>query len=179
MNKKWTLLLLAPNAIVCPAYSQDYLSIEQAQKIFYPQATHFKELEVKLSAEQREKIEELFGVRQRTNEQKVWKAFKGDKFLGWVVLDNVIGKHEYITYATALSGEGHVVGVEILSYRETHGGQVRQTAWRNRFKNKTLSDPFKLDVDVPNISGATLSCRNITNGVKRLLALQKIALHND
>ena len=56
---------------------------------------------------------------------------------------------------------------------------MREAAWRKNFKGKTLDDKFKLDVDVPNISGATLSSRNVTDGVKRLLALQKVVLMNE
>jgi Na+-transporting NADH:ubiquinone oxidoreductase subunit NqrC len=63
-----------------------------------------------------------------------------------------------------------------MSYRETHGGQVRDAAWRKSLVGKTLADPFKLDQDVPNISGATLSCRNVMDGVKRLLAIHKLFL---
>ena len=33
-----------------------------------------------------------------------------------------------------------------------------------------------LDKDITNISGATLSCRSLSDGVKRLLALQQVAL---
>ena len=99
--------------------------------------------------------------------------------LAFWLSDNVIGKHEFITYAAGLSPDGHVVGIEILSYRETHGDEVREAAWRKNFKGKTLDDKFKLDVDVPNISGATLSSRNVTDGVKRLLALQKVVLMNE
>ena len=76
----------------------------------------------------------------------------------------------------AISPDGQVLGVEIMSYRETHGGQVRDAAWRKHFAGKTLADPFKLDEDVPNISGATLSCRNVMDGVKRLLAMHKLYL---
>ena len=54
-----------------------------------------------------------------------------------------------------------------------------QEEWRDHFKGKTLDDKFKLDVDVPNISGATLSCRNVTDGIKRLLALQKVVLRDE
>ena len=66
--------------------------------------------------------------------------------------------------------------MEILSYRETHGGQIRAAEWRQHFVGKSLADPLKLDVDVPNISGATLSSRNVTDGVKRLLALHRVVL---
>ena len=35
---------------------------------------------------------------------------------------------------------------------------------------------LKLDEDIQNISGATLSCRHLTDGVKRLLALYDLVL---
>jgi Na+-translocating ferredoxin:NAD+ oxidoreductase RnfG subunit len=69
-----------------------------------------------------------------------------------------------------------VLGIEILVYRETHGGQVHDAAWRKMFVGKTLEHRFKLDEDIPNISGATLSSRNVMQGVKRLLALRQVAL---
>jgi len=45
----------------------------------------------------------------------------------------------------------------VLVYHETHGYQIREPQWRQVFNRKTLADPFKLDNDIPNISGATLS----------------------
>jgi Na+-translocating ferredoxin:NAD+ oxidoreductase RnfG subunit len=41
---------------------------------------------------------------------------------------------------------------------------------------KTSQSPLKLDRDIKNISGATLSCRHVTDGVKRLLAFYEVAL---
>ena len=35
---------------------------------------------------------------------------------------------------------------------------------------------LKLDADIKNISGATISCRHVTDGVKRLLALHDLVL---
>jgi Na+-translocating ferredoxin:NAD+ oxidoreductase RnfG subunit len=92
------------------------------------------------------------------------------------MVDEVIGKHEFITYATAIGADGRVLGIEIMSYRETHGGQVREPGWRKQFVGKSVGDPFKLDQDIQNISGATLSCRNVMDGVKRLLVIQQMFL---
>jgi Na+-transporting NADH:ubiquinone oxidoreductase subunit NqrC len=61
-----------------------------------------------------------------------------------------------------------------MTYRETYGGGVRNPIWRQHLVGKTLADPFKLDEDVPNISGGTLSSRNVMDGVKRVLAIQKV-----
>lgn len=78
--------------------------------------------------------------------------------------------------AAAISLDGHGLGIEIMRYLETKGDQVRNPRWRSLFKGKTLADPFRLGKDVPNISGATLCCRNITDSVKRLLAIRSVVL---
>jgi Na+-translocating ferredoxin:NAD+ oxidoreductase RnfG subunit len=179
--RKIPSLLLVPPALVAaavPAYAADYLTIPQAQHALFPAADQFVDATVALDDGQRTAIEKLSGVRQRWKKQAVWRAEKDGTLLGWFIVDDVVGKHEYITYATALSADAKVLGIEVLSYRETHGYQIREADWRNRFVGKTLADPFKLDQDIPNISGATLSCRNITNGVKRLLALHQVVLVN-
>jgi Na+-translocating ferredoxin:NAD+ oxidoreductase RnfG subunit len=170
------LAFIAPVAVMQSAHAEDYLSIAQAQKILFPDASIFLESAIQLSDEQRANIKKIAGVRQRNEVQQNWRAEQDGKLLGYFLVDEVIGKHEFITYATAISPEGKVIGIEILSYRETHGGQIRKPEWRQYFAGKTLGDQFKLNKDIPNISGATLSCRNVTDGVKRLLAIHKIAL---
>jgi len=162
---------------VSPCFSADYLSIAQAQKILFPDATAFEQATLALSEQQRDFIKDKSGTRQRQATQSVWRATQGDQLLGWVLADDVIGKHEFISYAVGVSAIGEVKGVEILSYRETHGGQIREAPWREQFVGKTLHDPFKLNKDIANISGATLSCRNVTDGVKRLLVLWQYFLN--
>ncbi|HEX8613985.1 MAG TPA: FMN-binding protein [Telluria sp.] len=169
-------LLLPMAALVSPVHATDYLTVTAAQSLLFPGAKTFAERPLKLSGEQRDRIKELAGVRQRTDEQKIWRAEREGAFLGWFIVDDVVGKHEFITYATALAPDGRVLGIEVLSYRETHGGQIRDMGWRKHFVGKTLADPFKLDQDVPNISGATLSSRNVLDGVKRLLVMHKLYL---
>jgi Na+-translocating ferredoxin:NAD+ oxidoreductase RnfG subunit len=163
-------------ALALPAYAADYLTVEEAQRILFADADAFTPVPVHLSSEQMRAIRDMSGVRQREADPEIWRAQKSGQTIGWVLIDNVVGKHEYITYALALSMEGSVLGIEILSYRESYGDEIRDGEWRAFFEDKIVSDPFKLNEDIPNISGATLSCRNVTNGVKRLLALHQIAL---
>jgi H+/Na+-translocating ferredoxin:NAD+ oxidoreductase subunit G len=170
----WVWLPLA--AVVAPAYATDYLTAAEAARSLFPDADGQSMQLVQLSDAERDRIKALSGERQRWKTQEAWRAERGGALLGWTVVDEVIGKHEYITYATGISVDGHVVGIEIMSYRETHGGEVRQADWRQNFVGKTLTDAFDLGADIPNISGATLSCRNITDGVKRLLALHQVVL---
>ena len=176
MRELSALLLIPATMLVAPAYATEYLSVEQAQKALFPEAERFVPAPVLLTEEQRDAISEQADVKQRWEKQEVWRAEKGGKLIGWFIVDNVVGKHEFITYAAALLPEGKVRGVEVMIFKETHGDQIREASWRKTLEGKTLADPFKLDKDVPNISGATLSCRNVMNGVKRLLVLQKLAL---
>jgi Na+-translocating ferredoxin:NAD+ oxidoreductase subunit G len=169
-------LLVPLTVLVAPAYAVEYLSVEQAQAALFADANAFIPQIVTLSEQQRDDIKERSGVRQRTATQQMWRAQRDGEMLGWLVVDEVIGKHEFITYAAAISPAGSVLGVEIMSYRETHGGQIRDASWRAEFVGKTLADPLRLGKDVPNISGATLSCRNVLDGVKRLLVIHDLVL---
>lgn len=172
----WLLLPAMVLSAAAPAYAVQYLTVEQAQKLMYPQAEGFVSMPVRLSAEQRKFVEKASGVRLRFPEQPVWQVTVHGRAAGWFLVDEVYGKHEFITYAVAIGLDGAVRGVEILDYRETHGGEVRNPKWRAQFSGKKLADPLKLDDDILNISGATLSCRHIADGVKRLLAIHEVAL---
>lgn len=173
----WASLFAIPVlAASSSAVAADYLTVAEAQHILVPQSDAFTPFPVALSPAQLAQIRQISGVPQRTAQPRVWRAAVGGRLLGWVIVDEVIGKHEYITYATGISPDGHVLGVEILSYRESKGGQVRDARWRGLFRGKTVRDKFKLNQDIPNISGATLSSRNVTDGVKRLLAIHAVAL---
>jgi Na+-translocating ferredoxin:NAD+ oxidoreductase RnfG subunit len=174
---------IAPLAIILPAalgpaaaFATEYLTVPLAQKAMFPDADQFVDSKLTLSDAQRDEIKKLSGVRQREAEQPVWRAQQQGRLIGWFIVDEVVGKHEFITYATAISPAGKVLGIEVIAYRETYGYQIRDAQWRDQFKGKTLADHFKLDDDIANITGATLSSRNVMNGVKRLLALAQVAL---
>lgn len=181
MNKLTSSLLIAasiPNAFV---FAQTYLNKEESKKVIFSifgDGVTFDETKLELDSDQRDKIKEISGVRQRNKEINILVAKKNNEILGWFFTDQVIGKHEYITYSAGISKNGEVLGVEINEYLETHGHEVSRKDWREKFKGKKISDPLKLDVDIPNISGATLSSRNITDGVKRLLTICELYLKN-
>lgn len=166
-----SVLLFAPAAVVAPAHASVYLSVAQAQQVLFP-GGKFVDATVTLTEAQARDIAERSGVRTRSREQRVWRV----ESAGWFILDAVVGKHELITYALALDAGGKVRGIEILEYRESYGHEIRSGAWRRQFAGKSTADPLRLDQDIRNISGATLSCRHVIDGVRRLLALHDIAL---
>lgn len=167
----WIALPALVVAAPCPAWAVTYLSIAQAQQAIFPQATLHK-LEVELTAGQRKDIEKTSGVKMRSQKLAVWKVEGG----GWFLVDEVIGKHEFITYALGLNADGSVKQMEVMDYRENYGAEVRRSEWRKQFTGKTHGAKLKLDDDIQSISGATLSCRHLTEGVKRLLAVYELVL---
>ena len=172
--KNWISIPLASVAVfgaAVPGRGAIYFSVEQAQQAIFPGAT-FTETPRALTPEQVKAVEAATGARVRVKAIKVWKVSGG----GWFFVDEVLGKHEFITYAAGLTAYGAVKQIEIMDYRETYGGEVRGAKWRAQFTGKTARDPLKLDGDIQNISGATLSSRHIADGVKRLLAIYEAAL---
>src|SRR4051812_25704515 len=105
----------APAALIlstsAPCFATTYFTIEQAQKAMFP-GSSMSPSELKLSPEQRKAIEKASDMRLR-KDPKIWRVAGG----GWFIVDEVLGKHEFITYAVALSASGAVRQVEIMEYR--------------------------------------------------------------
>jgi len=171
---------LAPAAIFSTASVQciaaQYMSLEQAQALIFPNAKEFIAAPVTLTPDQVARIERQSGVAIRFPQQQVWRARAEGKLLGWFIVDQVIGKHELITYAAGINLDGSLRQFQILEYREAYGSQIRYTNWRDQFVGKTAADKLELDTDIINISGATMSCRHVTEGIKRLLVFYQVAL---
>ena len=165
-------LVLVGVAALAPAaaWSVDYLGAEQAARLMFPAAERFEAREVDLDAATLQRLA-ASGVAARSARWTVQRARHGDATLGYVVVDNVVGKFELITYAVGLTPAGVVTQVEILSYRESHGHEVRLPAWRRQFVGKSAGSALRVGEDIANISGATLSCNHVTEGVRRIVAV--------
>jgi Na+-translocating ferredoxin:NAD+ oxidoreductase RnfG subunit len=172
MRARLIFLPLAGIAIAGgPAYATVYLSVEQAQAILFPGATFQPESRT-LSEDQVKTIERASGVHVLTKQLKVWRVSTG----GWFIVDEVVGKHDYIPFALGLDEKGAVKGIEILEYREAYGGQIRDPEWQKQFLGKDAGTKLQLERNVRNISGATLSCKHITDGIERLLTTYELVL---
>ena len=162
---------VAVAAAVHAGWATVYLTVEQLQRQYFP-GEKLCATTVALTPEQAKAIEKRARAKAKGWRPDVWRASDGSA----LVVDRVLGKHENITYAVVLDATGGVRAVEILEYRETYGGEIRGERWRQQFHGKTVGSPVQLGKDIKNISGATLSCRHVTDGVRRVLALRQVAL---
>lgn len=153
------------------AHATQYATPDIAAKRSFPEATAFKEIIAQLSTAEMRAISDTVGLPVRKPAWRVIVALSGDKQLGLMVLDSVIGKFELIDYAVAIGNDGKICNVEILSYRESHGYEVRLPAWRKQFVGKGRDAKLRVSEDIANISGATISSTNVTDGVRRAVAV--------
>lgn len=175
---KWTTPPAIIISITSPVYAVQYLTVEQAQKLAFPAATQFVWAPVVYTPDKVTAIEMRSGQKVQSQGEQVWRAEAGGQFLGYFIVDYVIGKHLVIDYAVALDPDGCVKRVEILQYRESYGGEISNPDWLAQFVGKTSNDPLEINRDIRNISGATLSSRHVTEGIKRVLALYEVCLKN-
>ena len=157
------------------SYAETYFTQESVQKALFPDATEFAPYALVLDKAQQSKIEDSSPT-STPIPNKIWLVKANDKSLGYVIIDKVLGRHEFITYAIALDMQGNVQGIEVIEYLESYGSQIRNEKWRAQFTAKHYGDTLKLTKDIQNIGGATLSCKHITEGIKRIVALYEFGI---
>jgi hypothetical protein len=168
------LSLVALAAAPVSAFAVDYMSPQDAAKLMFPDADAFEARTVTLDAAQLQQLAAR-GVRARSASWQAQVARRAGATLGFVVTDDVIGKVELISYAVGIAFDGSIKQIEILSYRESHGFEIRLPAWRKQFVGKGVESPLHLGDDIANISGATLSCTHVTDGVRRIVSVVALA----
>ena len=171
MDSRFIFLPVAALTIMQPSQATVFMNAEQAQQLMFPGATLTQDFRT-LTDAQVKAIEKASDTNVLSRHLQLWKASTG----GWFIVDQVIGKHDYIPFALALDETGAVRDVEILEYREAYGGAITDPKWRAQFTAKNHDSPLKLTKDIQNISGATLSSKHITDGVRRLLVTHAVVV---
>ena len=174
----WAFAGGAPSAAAWasgPSASGAKAHVEVAEDVLrahYPSMTACTPFELVLDEELRGQVASRAGVRSAPARLSGHAVWSGTTLLGHALVDDVVGKTRPITFLLALDAELKVLGIEILAYRESHGGEVKRRDWRAQFRGKQAGAPLAHGRDIANIAGATISCRNLTNAVRaRLCAM--------
>jgi Na+-translocating ferredoxin:NAD+ oxidoreductase RnfG subunit len=167
------LSALSPAPIVVAA---DYLDVDAAQKTIYPEADDFQRVVVSPSGDQLQTLLAQTGEQPRHGVIRIWKATRNGQLLGHFFVDEVVGRQDLITYAIGIDADGKLRDLEIMSYRESHGGEIRNPSWRAQFNQRDSLQQLRFRTDIKNISGATLSSEHVTQGIRWLLALWQATL---
>lgn len=159
-------VILLPEVVL----SKVYLTREEALKAAFPQADKISKKIIRLNKEQKKIIAQKSNQSINFSYKSVYIAEKNGNLLGYAIIDHVKGKAKFIKYLVAIDPEGTIKGIEILTYSETQGAEIRYKSFRKQFIGKRGKDPLRLGVDIDTITGATISCRSITDGVRKIMS---------
>ena len=148
-----------------------FLSEEEAVKLMFPKSERIKKDILRVPTDKKMAIEERIGWKFPEDAFEVYIGETGTQVDGYALVQNTIGKHKPMTYMVGVDVHGRVSNVELLVFREARGSEVRTKRFNAQYEGKTVSDPIRINKDIINISGATMSVRSISAGVKRVLVL--------
>lgn len=169
-------LLLLATAIPRSARTQDsvFLKPAEAIKLLFKTSEEVIKEDKALGPAEIAQFKSLIGYDPPKTAYTFFIGRTGGKTDGYALIDEQIGKVQPITFISRINPDGKVAEVEIMVYRETHGGEVASKRFLNQFKQKALNDELRLHGNIVNISGATLSSHALVTGVNRALALWRI-----
>lgn len=150
-----------------------YLTPDQALTKVFPRADRLEKETVRLTPAQKQRVERRLGWRLETEEYAIHRGFSGSRLDGYALVTEEVGKYKPITFIVKAAPDFHAEAVEVLVYREPRGGEVRKPRFLRQFKGKTGRSPLRINRDIINITGATLSVRAMSAGVKRALLVME------
>jgi Na+-translocating ferredoxin:NAD+ oxidoreductase RnfG subunit len=148
-----------------------YFTEDEAAKVMFPDSGSIRRNTLTLTAEQKEFVEQRIGWKFPETSFTVYIGETQDRIDGYAIVQNTIGKHRPITYMVGVDTEGEVTNFEVLIYRESRGNEIRTKRFNYQYQGKDVRDPIRINRDIINISGATMSVRSASAGVKRVLVL--------
>ncbi|BBG65328.1 hypothetical protein NNO_0625 [Hydrogenimonas sp.] len=95
----------------------------------------------------------------------------GVECIGVVLSRKVRTKKAAVLYV--VTEPGRIAAIEILAFAEPPEYEPSKS-WLRLMENRELTDPLRPGRDIPAVSGATLSARNVTEGARLALALFEV-----
>jgi len=145
----------------------------QALKEIYPN-TQIEVKNIVLSKEQVERIEKLSNTKLGTRLVSWYIVKKGSNIIAYAYVDtHTVRTHPEVVLYT-ITPEGKIDVVEVLAFNEPLEYMPDEN-WLKLFKGKELKEGnLRLRRDIPNMTGATLTARAITDAARRVLAMWQV-----
>lgn len=154
----------------------DYLSAKDALALAFPASGTVERLNVQPTVEQMKQVVERARSTARGKLGEIWVGHSGGALDGIAIIDHVIGRTEYITYLCVIGADSKVRRLEVMSYREPYGGEIRDARFLAQFAGIGPDDPLRRDRPVTNIAGATMSVDALCERVRFLLDFHAVVL---
>jgi Na+-translocating ferredoxin:NAD+ oxidoreductase subunit G len=148
-----------------------YFTTRSVLSAFFPASERVTYETVTLTPALKEHVARRLGYVPEAGRYTIFIATTRGNVDGYAVIDDQIGEHQPITFATKISPRAVVERVEVVTYREPRGDEVRDSRFRDQFVGKTAHDPLRLNHDVDAVTGATISSAAMAIAVRRAAVL--------
>ena len=101
----------------------------------------------------------------------IFEVVSSENTVGFAVLAKARSKFDDFEYMIYYDQNKSIKAVRVMVYREDYGGEIASKRWLKQFVDKTSESPIEIDRDIQGISGATISYRAITTGIKNITLL--------
>jgi len=150
---------------------QTYLTEEQALALVFPECDEIITDEFMMSPDEKQYLEKLLNRRLYEDGFKVYIGKKNDVVLGYAIITEEIGKFHPFTFIVGVKQDGKISEVAVLVYRESRGGEIVKKRFLNQFAGKSFKNQIRINKDIINITGATMSVQFMCAGVRKALAV--------
>lgn len=150
---------------------QIYLTEEQALALVFPECDEILTDEFIMTSEEKNNLEKLLARRLNEDGFRIYIGKKKGVIEGYAIITEEIGKFHPFTFIVAVTPNGKINNVAILVYRESRGGEIARKRFLYQFIGKSLKNPIRINKDIINITGATMSVQYMCAGVRKVLAV--------
>ena len=177
MNKKliaFVLFIMFSFTIVSPSISKVFMKRDEALRAAFPGAAEIEKREIFLSSDQSLAVELLAKSKNESKLYIIYEARDGEKTLGYAIIDTHTLRTKTETVMFVINPDGSLRQAEILAFFEPQDYQAGDN-WIELFEGRTLDDSLRVGKDIPNITGATITANSLSQAIRRILAVFKVA----
>jgi hypothetical protein len=154
----------------------EYLSFDAAMVLAFPNSGKIERFKPVITPEQQRLILDKSGAKAQASLGGLYVGHSNGVVDGFAIVDHVIGRTEYITWLCVLTPSGAIRRMEVMTYREPYGSEIRDRRFLDQFTNKDASTPVRVGHEIGNIGGATMSVHALTDRVRFVLQLQTLVV---
>jgi thiamine biosynthesis lipoprotein ApbE len=151
--------------------SQVYLTEEQALREVFPHCDEILFNVVPLTKEEKSALQNRLRRKIYEDFFVVYMGIKSGEVTGYAIITEEVGKFHPYTFIVSVDLKGKIDKIAILVYRESRGSEIAKKRFLYQFKGKSLKNKIRINRDIINISGATMSVVTMCKGVKKILAV--------
>ncbi|MCA9403417.1 MAG: FMN-binding protein [Candidatus Omnitrophica bacterium] len=175
--KKTLLIIILTLGAAATASGAHLITVEKALPKIYRDADRFESEALQFDTPQMERLEEAaqisFGASHAPGIIR-HTAIRNGTPVGVAFEDTVVGKWGPIHYVVGLDTSGNVEEVVILDYYEIRGKPAAKRRFLKQYRGKGVSDPIRLRKDIDGVTGATITSRSLTDGVRKTVHIHSL-----